>query len=252
MDGDRTCSVRLLGGLEVVRADGTAVEPSAWGTGKTMDLLRILALEQGRPVRASTLVDLLWPDVPPERGRGSLRTAASRIRVAIGHDCVARQHGDLLLVDATVDIDELRQLAVAVRQAVARRSWDETMLLTETAETVYRGDFHANDDEAGWAVFARDDLRQVRLRILLDAAQCALATGRFAEARDLTQTAITIDPASETAHRGLMRALAELGEIGRAIRVFESYRAVLAEELGIDPSRVTRELHLRLLQDRPI
>ena len=244
--------MRVLGGLEVIRADGTGVDPSAWGTSKTMDLLRILALEQGHAVRSSTLVGLLWPDVPPERGRGSLRTAASRIRVAIGADCVARQHGELLLVNATVDVGELRQLAVAVRQAAARRSWDETMLLTEAAETVYRGDFHASNDESGWAVMAREDLRQVRLRILLDAAQCAIDTGRFLEARDLAQTVVTLDPGSETAHRNLMRAHAELGEIGQAIRVFEGYRSVLADELGIDPSRVTRELHLRLLQDRPI
>jgi len=46
-----------------------------------------------------------------------------------------------------------------------------------------------------------------------------------------------------------MRAYAELGETSSAIRVFETYRAHLADELGIDPSRATRELHLRLLQD---
>ncbi len=45
-----------------------------------------------------------------------------------------------------------------------------------------------------------------------------------------------------------MRAHAELGEIGSALRVFEAYRARLAEELGADPSPQTTQLHLRLLR----
>jgi DNA-binding SARP family transcriptional activator len=33
-----------------------------------------------------------------------------------------------------------------------------------------------------------------------------------------------------------------------ALRVFETFRRHLAEELGADPSHQTRELHLRILQ----
>jgi DNA-binding SARP family transcriptional activator len=241
--------VRLLGGLQVVRADGSTVDPGAWGTAKTMDLLRVLALENGRGVRATTLVDRLWPHVDPARGRGSLRTAASRIRQAVGHDCIRRQQGDLVLVGARVDVSDYRQLVVAIRQAAARAAWDETMLLTEAAEAMYAGDFHASDDSSGWAVFARTDLRQLRQSALADATQCALATQRFREARELAQTRVLLDASSEAAHRDLMRAHAELGEIGQALRVFESYRSTLADELGVDPSRLTRDLHMRLLQD---
>lgn len=247
---DTTFQVCLLGGLAVTRADGSTVDPGAWGTAKTMDLLRILALEHGRTVRSDTIIGLLWPQADPSHGRGSLRSAASRIRVAIGSDCITRHHGDLSLVRADVDVDELRRLAVAVRQSSTRLAWEETMLLTEAAESLYRGDFHASDDDSSWAVFAREELRGLRLRVLADATRCALETGRFRDALDLARTVVLLDPSSETAHRDLMRAHAELGEIGKALRVFESYRAVLAEELGIDPSRVTRDLHLRLLQDR--
>ena len=243
-----TFEVRLLGGLHVVRADGSAVDPTAWGTGKTMDLLRILALENGRTVRAASLIDLLWPDVDPQRGRGSLRTAASRIRTAVGHDCLQRHHGDIRLVTAVVDVDEYRQLVQAVRQAVARSDCDEALLLTEAAESVYAGDFRASGDEQSWAVFARSELRRLRLSALTDATHCALEGGRFREALELARTTVQLDPSSESAHRELMRAHAELGEIGQALRVFEDYRSHLADELGIDPSQLTRDLHLRLLQ----
>lgn len=244
-----TFEIRLLGGLHVVRADGSVVSPGSWGTGKTMDLLRILALDNGRFVRASSLIDVLWPDVPPQRGRGSLRTAASRIRSTVGHDCLERQNGDLRLVTATVDVDEYRDLVMSARQAAARRAHAETLLLVQAAEAMYLGDFHASDDEHSWAVFARTELVQLRLGALSDATQSALEGGRFREALELARSAVHLDPSSERAQRNLMRAHAELGEIGQALRVFETYRARLADELGIDPSRVTRDLHLRLLQD---
>ncbi|CAN5552232.1 hypothetical protein BH11ACT8_BH11ACT8_22200 [soil metagenome] len=244
-----TISIGLLGPLVVVRQDGSVVPHDAWRTGKTMDLLRVLALENGRPVRSSSLVDLLWPHVDPARGRGSLRTAASQIRKAIGQDCLVRQQNDLVLVSATVDVDEYRQLVVAIAQARARQSFNEALLLNEAAETLYRGDLHASDDSAGWAVFARENLRRLRLAALGDAACSALQTGRFREALELATTIVHIEPSSESGHRTLMHAHAELSEIGQALQVFERYRTRLSDELGVDPPRSIRELHLRLLRD---
>jgi SARP family transcriptional regulator, regulator of embCAB operon len=84
--------------------------------------------------------------------------------------------------------------------------------------------------------------------MLTEAAEAALATGVPREALDFAKTAVALDPTSEAAHRSLMRAHADLGEIGGALRVFESYRAHLAEELGADPSPQTLELHVQLLR----
>ena len=39
--------VRLLGPLQVRRADGSLVHPQEWRTGKTVDLLRLLATRAG-------------------------------------------------------------------------------------------------------------------------------------------------------------------------------------------------------------
>jgi DNA-binding SARP family transcriptional activator len=244
-----TFEVHLLGGFHIVRADGSIVESGALGTGKTVDLMRILALDNGRLVRSKSIIEVLWPDVVPSRGRGSLRTAASRIRSAVGQDCIERQSGDLKLVSAVVDVDEYRELVKWARQAASRRAHAETLLLVEASEAMYLDDFHASDDEGPWAVYARSELMQVRRGALANATQAALECGRFDEALALAETAVHLDPTCEGSQRHLMRAYVGLGEIGQALRVFEIYRAHLAEELGIDPSRATRELHLHLLKD---
>jgi two-component SAPR family response regulator len=238
----------LLGGLDVVRPDGTTVAVDEWRTGKTMDLLRLLALENGRTVRPSYLIDKLWPDAKPERARGSLRTASSQIRRAIGTNCIDRHPEGLLLLGAWVDV--VRYLEDAVRVAEAARSGQDARVLdiARSAEQLYGGDFRAYDDDSVWAAEERERIVLARHQLLCDAATSALALRLPREAADLAAEAVRINDASETARRLLMVAHAELGEVGTALRVFESYRVQLATELGVNPSRQTRELHLRLLR----
>ena len=238
----------VLGELQVWRQDGSAVAIDEWRTGKTRDLLRLLALSAGHPVLPSRLVEKLWPDVAEERRRNSLRTAASQIRRTMGTNCVVRQADGLVLRDAWVDavqfLEDARKVHVFARDA----QHEQVLALTGSGEQIYRDDFRAYDQDSAWARAEREHLQRIRHEMLCDAAAAALELGRFREALDLAADAVRLDRGSETAHRSLMRAHAELGEIGSALRVFESYRAHLAEELGADPSPQTRELHLHLLR----
>jgi DNA-binding SARP family transcriptional activator len=240
--------IRILGDLEVQRPDGTIVGCDEWRTGKTMDLLRILALNNGRPVRLASVIDKLWPSVSPDKARASLRTAGSQIRRAAHVNCIGRQNGGLLLqgawVDARLFLDDARRVQVAAQAGLHERA----LALSRAAERLYRGDFHAHDDESPWARAEREHLAQSRQRMLCDAAESAIELGRYRDAVVLAGTAVQIDRSSEAAHRALMRAHAELGEIGSALRVFEGFRTHLAEELGADPSAQTRALHMSLLR----
>lgn len=248
MDRYETVRICLLGGLTVLRADGDVVAVDEFRTGKTRDLLRLLALENGRPVRLQRLVARLWPDAPPDRARGSLRTASYQIRRAVGTNCVVRHPDGLVLQNASVDVVEF--LSKARRVALAARTGHHAQVLaiTRSAEAVYAGDFRAYDDDATWAVDARESIALTRHDLLCDGAASALALRLPREAADLAGRAVRIDWASERAHRLLMAAHADLGEVATALRVFESHRAQLADELGADPSPQTRELHQRLLR----
>lgn len=240
--------IRLLGDLEVQRPDGSIVGWDEWRTGKTMDLLRILALNNGRPVRMSSVIDKLWPNVSLDRARASVWTAGSQIRRATGANCIVRQHKSLLLQGAWVDAirfqDDARLVHVAAQAAHHERALD----LGRAAERLYRGDFHAHNDESPWARAERDHLRKIRLAVLCDSADAAIALGTHREALELAGTAVRVERTSEAAHRALMRAHAGLGEIASALRAFEACRSNLAEELGADPSAQTRQLHLNLLR----
>jgi len=245
---NEVAQIRLLGGFEVVRADGSRVEATEWSTRKTKDLLRLLALSAGRPVRSTHLIEKLWGTATPERGRGSLRTAASQIRRTVGAGCLVRHPEGLMLVGARVDvIDFLAQVRDA-HQASREDRPDEAVTIAAWADSSYTGDFHASDDESPWARGERHRLQAARQGMLAEGARCALLVDRHRDALEFATLAVGLDPLSEGAHRTLMRAHVELGEIASALRVFEGYRALLAEELGADPSAQTQELHLRILR----
>lgn len=248
MEQSELIRVRLLGDLEVRRADGSLVKQEEWRTGKTRDLLRLLALADARPVRVPTLIDKLWPDATAARARNSLRTAASQIRRTVGQPCVVRESDALALRSAWVDVNAFLVLARRAHIAARTRASSEVLTITRAAQWLYRGDFHAHDDDSAWAVEERNHLRQWYQEMLCDAAVAALDLHLFREALDLASITVRLDPSSETAHRALMRAHAELGEVAMALRVFETYRAHLADELGVDPSSQTQDLHLRILR----
>lgn len=242
--------IRLLGEFRVWRSDGSMVGPDEWRTGKTRDLLRLLALENGDVVRPASLIQKLWPDVSEDRARNSLRTATSRIRHAVGAPCVVRRLHGIVLLDSWVDLVEFRELAGRARVAAREAEHERVLLVCRAAERLHATEFHAYDDESEWARAERGDLRRLRQEMLTEAATSAVALARFREAVDLAATAARLDPTSELAHRALMRGHAELGEVASALRAFETYRAHLAEELGADPSPATRELHLQLLRGK--
>ena len=245
-----TIRIHLLGAFQARRADGSAVSNQAWGSGKTMDLMRYLALANGRPVRVASIVEDLWPVVAESKALGSLRTSASMVRRILAGNCIRRSPGAMFLAECWVDVDDFRAASQEVQVAVRSRDPSRVLVLVEDAELVYQGDFRAHADDSHWAVRERTDLRGVRHEMLTDAATSAIELHRFREAVGFATTAVGIDTSSESAHRSLIRAHAELGDVRRSLDVYESYRSHLAEDFGADPSSQAQDLHLSVLRGR--
>lgn len=240
--------IRLLGPMVVLRRDRTEVDASEWSTAKTMDLLRLLAVHAGRPVRTQPMIDWLWPAASPPHARGSLRTAASRVRRTVQDNCIVRGPGTMMLRHAWVDVVLVEGFIEAGRAAMLAGRHEEVVSRARAMEKLYRGDFHAHDDDSDWALGIREYLAQGRLALLDDAAGCCVAVGDHREALLYANAALNLDPTVEGAYRTKMRAHAELGEVGAALRAFERYRRQLADDLGVDPPGHIQDLHLEILR----
>src|ERR1700749_4920793 len=106
-------SIRLLGPVSVADDDGRELLPAG---PRVRGLLARLALDAGRPVDATTLVDALWGDDPPSTAN-ALQSLASRLRRALGADRLRSSAGGYVLQVLPDDVDALR--FGALRRAAA-------------------------------------------------------------------------------------------------------------------------------------
>jgi DNA-binding SARP family transcriptional activator len=63
-----------------------------------------------------------------------------------------------------------------------------------------------------------------------------LDAGRFAEALQTAYAAVRAEPLRESAHRIVVRVHLVEGNVGEALRAFEQFRQLLADELGVAPT----------------
>lgn len=244
--------VRVLGPLRVRRVDGALVDPRAWRTGQTADLLRLLALHVDSPVPVGVLLDALWPAVDEARGRASLRTAASRIRKAVGADCVDRRLGGLVLHDAWVDAHAFQTLAREARRHALTGAPAKVVTATREAEPLYLSEVNWHTGAADWALREAGALAATYRQLIADAAEAAVTLRWWHDALDFAERSILMEPISELGYRAMMRAYRGLGESSRALQAYERCRHTLAEEIGADPSPATQALHLQLLTEEHV
>lgn len=246
---DDSIEVRVLGGLRVRRPDGSLVQPREFRTSKTLDLVLLLALQVGRPVPVDRVLEVLWPDVPAQRGNASLRTACSQVRHVLGPEVVQRRLGGLELCGVWVDASRFRTLVSEVAQRAASADLAQTVRVAREADALYLGAVEAKLPGAPWIAPDAAALAALHHDACCAAAEAATGLGWMRDAVDFASRALTSDRYSERASRALMHGLAGLGEVPAALREYERCRSLLGEELGVDPSPATRALHLRLLRD---
>ena len=125
----------------------------------------------------------------------------------------------------------------AAAGASARRVLDRTSPLEpdDVGALVAAGDL-LPDWYEDWVVLERERFRQVRLHALEVLSARLAEVGPLGEAIDAAILAVTIEPLRETAHRAVIVLHLAEGNVGEAIRQFETYRSLLARDLGLEPS----------------
>jgi DNA-binding SARP family transcriptional activator/tetratricopeptide (TPR) repeat protein len=245
-------TIRLAGAFGVVD-DATTEVAGGLGSRKARRLLMLLAVDGDRVVSVDRIVDVLWADHPPQRPADNVATLVSRLRAALGPDVIDGNR-DGYRLGAPVRVD-LREAALLVTEAGRRLAADEPALAAVAAHRALKllgtGSVLADEPDADWATAARADADRLVRSARHLAAEASLRTGEPATAIAVAGAAVAADRWDETAHRLLMSAHRAAGEPAKALAVYESLRAGLADELGVDPARETRDLHLTLLTGAP-
>ncbi|HEX4778309.1 MAG TPA: BTAD domain-containing putative transcriptional regulator, partial [Acidimicrobiia bacterium] len=212
--------VRVLGGVSAVRSDGSVVDvPSA----SQRRLLALLALHAPRRLRAEWLADVLM--VSP----GALRTTVARLRGVIGSDVLVTASTGYSLA---CDVD-----AAEFCDAVGRANETELRLdALEHALSAWGGP--VLDEFAGeeWARGEIARLTEIHAGAVDDYGEELISARRAADAVALLEGQIARHPYRDRSRGLSIRALALAGRQVDALRAFQTYRSLLVEEVGTEPS----------------
>ena len=192
-----------------------------------------------RPARTA-IAGQLWPEVPEDNAHRSLRSALWRLqKVAPG---VVQVSGGSLSLAHTVQVDVRELTQWAQRMLDPRSDADATAL----PDVGLRGELLPGwyDD---WVLLERERLRQLRMYALEALAEKLAVAGRYGEAVQAAYAAVVAEPLRESAHRAVVRVHLVEGNLAEAVRAYDAYRILLAEELGVAPSSQMD----RLIRDLP-
>jgi DNA-binding SARP family transcriptional activator len=240
--------VSLCGPL-AVELDGRRVEDQLPGRQGRL-VLAYLVVARGRPVTRDELVDLLWPHDPPASPETSLRPLLTRLRRALGeHRLVGRaQLGIDLGPGAWVDVEVAETAASRAEAALDAGGAQDALAVAQAGLAIVERPF-LPDVLTPWAEERRQDLQSLEAPLLEVAGRAAFALGTAhrGEAERLARRLVEREPYRESGHALLMEVLAAQGNVVEALRVFDTLRVRLREELGVPPAPGLTALHERLL-----
>jgi DNA-binding SARP family transcriptional activator len=98
-------------------------------------------------------------------------------------------------------------------------------------------------EEGAWIDAERARLHGILLRALDCLSSIWLLNGEPSFALGAARESVTLEPFREETYRRLMRVHVALGNRAEALRVYESCRALLAKELGAEPSPETQDVY---------
>ncbi|TXS58140.1 AfsR/SARP family transcriptional regulator, partial [Streptomyces sp. t39] len=211
---------------------------------KVRALLATLLAHDGGPVSADRLIQDLWGDDPPGKPAGALQAKVSQLRRVLGRDNVLHQPAGyrLRLAPAArqVDAEHFRALTAEARAAADPRL--RAALLTE-ALGLWRGPAYADFADEASVRGAAQRLDEQRLSVTEEQAEARLAVGdHLLLAGELTDL-VERHPLRERLRAAQIRALYLAGRQSEALASYESLRARLAEDLGVDPGPPLTALH---------
>ncbi|MFJ1587166.1 BTAD domain-containing putative transcriptional regulator [Streptomyces sp. NPDC088197] len=230
-------------------------------------VLARLVIARRRVVPVARLVEDLWPErpgndgagpgpspAPPADPVGTLRTFVAALRRTLEPDRPPRAPARLLVTEgpgyalrAAPDTVDAWRFEQAVTEAAGLPPKDVLALL-QRALGWWRGPAYAEFADQPWARAERSRLAELRLHAVERRAEARLSLGLAAEAAADLDAHAAEHPWREDAWRLLALALYRSGRQGDALAVLRRARALLVEQLGVDPGPGLRALEADILR----
>ena len=195
----------------------------------------------------------LWAEEVSAATASTLQSHISLLRKALGKGRLVGRDGGYVLDVGDDELDARRFEAEARegRDALVAGDPSTASRLLSTALDRWHGAALADVSGAPWARPEQARLEELRLSAFETWLEARLALGEHQEVAALAEAAVTDHPLREQIWAHLMVALYRSGRQSDALRTYQRLRALLGEELGIEPSAPLVALDDAIVQQKP-
>jgi DNA-binding SARP family transcriptional activator len=243
--------VKLFGGMEV-RLGGERIDLSRIRRDKVKVLLAILVLARGRDVSRDTIVASLWPESSLASARRNYYTVWSELHSALklpdGTCPYLIRHKDGCAIDQHFLSSDVMRFDAACRDLqFGVASGEPAPDLYRRIDEEFSADLLPAELTNEIIINARSDCREQLIDALISGAVNLTRAGCAQQATWLARSAVRRDAMREDAYIALMNAQVSLGQRTAALMTYFKCKAVLSEELGLDPSPEMNSLYEGLI-----
>ena len=204
--------IRVLGGMGA-RVDGVILAEGLWRRKQARTLLAMLALTPGHAMNRGEVIERRWPEADYARGRVSLYTVLSSLRLSLGQrddtsKFIGGEVGRIWLDDSLVhcDIDEFERMARAA--ASPKSSDDERVSLCLRMEAMYGdGSYVPSRDSSGLFRRRHEEVARRFVDSMLSGSEAAMRMRDVRQATWFAESASVVAARSEVLRDSLAKAL---------------------------------------------
>lgn len=227
--------LRLFGEFEIV---GPERESLALPTRRSCELLARLALEGGRSLDKNRAASEIWPFVPTDSAKQSLRKALSFIKGSLGSTILSSSSGLRLAPGIESDISKAKSALYRAKLSSARE--EEALELAVVTRILERPLLEGWESE--WISPFRCEWQKVRFTALLKLSDHHKHLLQKEASLQCALEASKLEPLSEAAAARVLSAYDELGQFSKAEEFYRQFASNLEIEVDLSPSRDLVEL----------
>ncbi|WP_431027632.1 response regulator [Lysinibacillus sp. LZ02] len=225
---------RTLGRFQLLDVNGQTVN---WRTRKVRELFLYLWFHQQRPVSNAVLTEELWPNIEHEKASVNLHTAIYQLRKLFKQNGV---NNPIQLVNNHYQFDIEISSDYAELMSLLEQSVHEEQDIQQILN-LYNGDF-LEEEEYHWAIQMRAYIKQKVLH-LLESYVTNVVDAKSLLKLNCLQKMLVLDEYNEYYMLVLMKFLTEQNKKMDCIRLYDSIRKKLEEELGVEIPQQIQQIY---------
>jgi predicted ATPase/DNA-binding SARP family transcriptional activator len=217
---------------------------------KQRTLLLRLLVDGGRTVSADRLVEAVWGARAPASARNLLTVYVSQLRRAIGPEAIETRTGGYAVAIDPDDVDARRFERLVAEGAAARAEGNPGLAASrlKRALELWRGPALADVAASAFAEPEARRLEELRLTAREERLAAELELGSHDAVARGARALAADEPFRERPRQLLMLALYGADRQAEALAAYREFRALLRDELGLEPSADLRDLHGAVLR----